>query len=155
MNEGSMKLYALIKNNRVQHIIQTDDPPQLGGMVEITDREPQPGIGWTYAADTDTFSPPPPERRIVTTLAFDLRFTMEEQIAIDLASIDTPAAPMEQRTQAAVLRIAKERARKATFIDLDDPITRDGVQFMEQAGLLAQGRALDILDAPIAEGERP
>jgi len=133
-----MRLYALIKHHVVYNIIETDEPFWLEG-IDITDIEPRPGLGWTYAADADTFSPPPPERRRVTALAFDLRFTMDEHIAIDLASLDNPAAPMEQRVQAAALRVSKERAKKATFIDLDDPVTRDGVQFMEQAGLLAQG----------------
>jgi len=162
-----MKIYALIKNNFVYNIIETDDTGWPEG-IDITDLEIRPGIGWTYSEDTGEFTPPEPdnetappesepvpERRIITNLAFDLRFTMKEQIAIDLASIDNPSAPMEQRAQAAALRVSKERAKKAMFIDLDDPVTRDGVMLMEQAGLLAEGRALDILDADIVDGERP
>ena len=43
----------------------------------------------------------------------------------------------------------------ATFIDLDRPDTRAGVQALEAAGLLIQGRALEILDAPVLDHERP
>jgi len=161
-----MKIYALLGGGMVYNIIETDDGGWPEG-IDITDIAPRPGIGWTYSEEAGWMPPaveedePPPDsalppvRRIVTTLAFDLRFTLDEQVAIDLASIDNPTAPMEQRAQAAALRVSKERARKATFIDLDDPVTRDGVLFMEQAGLLAAGRALDILDAPVADGELP
>jgi len=162
----NMKIYALLGGGVVYNIIETDDSGWPEG-IDITDVDPRPSIGWTYDEDEGFASPQPddepapPEnapvvtRRIVTLLAFDLRFTMEEQIAIDLASIDNPSAPMEQRAQAAALRVSKERAKKAMFIDLDDPVTRQGVQFMEQAGLLVEGRALEILDADIQEGERP
>lgn len=43
----------------------------------------------------------------------------------------------------------------ATFIDLDRPDTRAGVQALEAAGLLIEGRALEILDAPVLAHERP
>ena len=43
----------------------------------------------------------------------------------------------------------------ATFVDLLRPDTRAGVQMLEAAGLLAEGRALEILDAQILPEERP
>lgn len=41
------------------------------------------------------------------------------------------------------------------FIDLDDPLTQYGLQQLEAAGLLAAGRAAEILTAPVQESERP
>jgi len=92
--------------------------------------------------------------RHITNLAFDLRFTMEERVKMELAALDNPSASLEQRTQSAVLRVILERSRKAEYTDLDDPTTRAGVEQMEALGLLAQGRATEILDTAIASQER-
>jgi len=162
-----MKIYALLQNNIVYNIIETDDSGWPEG-IDITDLDVRPSIGWTYDEETEEFavpepadetpppeSDPPPVRRIITNLAFDLRFTMAERVAIELASIDDPAADMETRAQQAALRVSQERSRKASYTDLDDPVTRGGVDYMEQAGLIAPGRALEILDGEIQAGEIP
>jgi len=90
----------------------------------------------------------------ITNLAFDLRFSEDERVAIEMAALDNPAAAMEQRLQAAQLRVTLERSRKAEYTDLKDPITRSGVEKMEALGLLAPGRAAEILDSPIQDNER-
>jgi|GEM_PF-1349845 len=92
--------------------------------------------------------------RHITNLAFDLRFSMQERVAMELAALDNPSDPLEKRTQAAVLRVILERSRKAEYTDLDDPATRSGVEQMETLGLLAKGRAAEILDADIQPQER-
>lgn len=43
----------------------------------------------------------------ITRLAFRERFTQAEKIAIEFASLDYPAAPMEQRAMAAILSAAQ------------------------------------------------
>lgn len=91
----------------------------------------------------------------ITRLAFRNRFTHAEKAAIELAALDDPAAPMPQRQQAAALRANQADLAAATFIDLARPDTRAGVQMLEAAGLLAVGRALEILDTPIQPEERP
>jgi len=73
---------------------------------------------------------------------------------MEMAALDNPTASMEQRTQAATLRVVLERSHKAEYTDLDDPTTRAGVQQMEALGLLATGRAAEILDSPIQPQER-
>ena len=95
-----------------------------------------------------------PDSRI-TRLAFRNRFTSAEKVAIEFACLDDPAAPMPQRLQAAALRANQEDLAAATFVDLLRPDTRAGVQMLEAAGLLAEGRALEILDAQILPEERP
>ena len=91
----------------------------------------------------------------VTKLAFRNRFTSAEKIAIEFACIDNPAAPMPQRLQSAALRANQADLAAATFVDLAREDTRAGVQMLEAAGLLTEGRALEILDAPVEARERP
>jgi hypothetical protein len=97
-------------------------------------------------------APPPPPVRI-TKLAFRQRFTPEEKIAIEIASLDDPAAPMQQRAMSAALRANQADVAVATYIDLMRADTRSGVQALEAAGLIATGRAVEILDAPPSESE--
>lgn len=87
----------------------------------------------------------PPPRRI-TRLAFLSRFSDAEAVAIDLASIGATA-------QAAGMRRYVSKVNAATYIDLDRADTRAGVQALEAADVLAAGRALQILDAPVQPEE--
>lgn len=86
-----------------------------------------------------------PDRHI-TQLAFINRFSDSEAIAIDLAS-------QGATVQAAAMRRYQAKVNAASYIDLDRPDTRAGVQALEAAGLLAPGRALTILDAEVQEQE--
>lgn len=95
----------------------------------------------------------PPPRRI-TKLAFRNRFTVAEKVAIDLASIDDPSSGAAARQQAAAVRVSLADAAAATYIDLSRDDTRAGVLFLESAGILSAGRAVEILDAEIADSER-
>lgn len=99
-----------------------------------------------YVGNAPDYTPLPD--RAVTRLAFLDRFTDEEAIAIDLAS-------QGATVQAAAMRRYTAKVNAATFIDLDRPDTRAGVLALESAGLLAPGRALEILDAPVQDHERP
>ena len=90
----------------------------------------------------------------ITKLAFRNRFTMGEKVAMEIAALDNPAAPMAQRQQAAALRANLSDTASATYIDLTRPDTRAGVQALEAAGLLAAGRAAEILDSPVVDSER-
>ncbi len=92
--------------------------------------------------------PAPPPVRHITRLAFISRFTDEEAVTLDLASIGATV-------QAASLRRYLNKVNAATFIDLDRPDTRAGVQALEASGVIAAGRAAVILDAPVQPAERP
>lgn len=91
----------------------------------------------------------------ITRLAFRNRFTMAEKTMLELAALDDPGAAMPARQQAAMLRAYLADVAAATFIELTRQDIRDGVTLLETMGLLAQGRALEILDAPIQPIERP
>lgn len=84
----------------------------------------------------------------ITVLAFRNRFTQAEKVAIELASLDNPSAPMQQRQLAAVLRVMAADLAVATFVDLNRPETRAGVQQLEAFGIIGPGRANEILNTP-------
>ena len=89
-----------------------------------------------------------PDTRI-TRLAFRNRLTTAEKVMLELAALDNPADTMEQRQQAAALRVYLADVASSSFVDLGRQDTRAGVQQLEAWGLLAAGRALQILDDPI------
>ncbi len=88
-----------------------------------------------------------PTTRKITRLAFISRFTDEEAVAIDLASIGS-------NEQAAYLRRYMSKVNAAQYIDLDGPVTRSGVIALETVRLLAVGRALEILDTIVKPEEQ-
>jgi hypothetical protein len=89
----------------------------------------------------------------ITRLAFRNRFTLAEKVALEIASLDNPAATMAEREQAAALRVNLADTATASYIDLSDAATRAGVQQLEASGLLAEGRALEVLDAAVTADE--
>lgn len=152
---------ALLAGDTIENIV-LGSPDDFPHAIDVTDHDPAPGLGWTrvdgtFVPPAPTSQPPPPapaDRRI-TRLAFRNRFTQAELVAIEIAAIDDPTAPMSARQQAAAIRVMQRQVDNANFIDLDRADTRAGVQQLEAAGLLAAGRAAEILDGPIDPAERP
>ena len=97
---------------------------------------------------------PAPEDRRISKLAFRNRLTRAEKAGIEFAALDDPTAPIAQRQQAAALRANLKDQEQATFIDLDDEDTRTGVLTLEAVGLIAAGRAVEILGTPVQDKER-
>lgn len=106
-----------------------------------------------YVYDGTSLTLPPDTR--ITRLAFRNRFTQPEKVMLELAGLDDPTAPMAKRQQAAAIRVYLADVAASAFVDLARADTRAGVQSLEAAGLLAPGRALQILDAPVQAHERP
>lgn len=113
-----------------------------------------------------TEAPPYELTRRITRLAFRQRLTQAERIAMDLAGEspiyrddehpeETRAQFQTRRANAAAFRDLNQQVSEATYIDLDRADTRAGVQLLETVGILGSGRALEILDNPILDGERP
>lgn len=92
--------------------------------------------------------------RAITKLAFRNRFTMAEKTAIELAALDAPAAPTEQRQLAAGVRVHLADLNAAAFVALDHEGTRAGVEMLEAIEIIGIGRAAEILDAEIQADER-
>lgn len=106
-----------------------------------------------YVHDGTSLSLPSDTR--ITRLAFRNRFTQAEKVMLELAALDDATAPMDQRQQSAAIRVYLADVAAFALVDLARTDTRAGVQSLEAGGLLAPGRALQILDAPVQPHERP
>lgn len=82
----------------------------------------------------EDYTPPTVRKAILTKLEYMDRFTDAE-----LAGIYTAAKSSVQ------VEVWLEKFKLATDINIDDPRTIDGLQALEAAGLLAAGRAAEIL----------
>lgn len=81
-----------------------------------------------------------PTPRKLTRLEFRWRYTLAEQVAIDMA--------MESHEDAAVratLRVLAASLAEATEIDPADPRTQQGVQYHALVGLIDSARVAEIL----------
>lgn len=114
-------------------------------------------IGALHNAQTGAFSAPPASDlvRTVSVLAFRRRFTKAERAAIEWAAVDRSDQPVAIRQQAAALRATLADQAAANFIDLNDNDTAVGVQGLETMGLLAPGRAAEIITTPVRPEELP
>lgn len=102
--------------------------------------------GWQYGTYAPEPAPDVVDMRITKRCFLDRLFP-EEEIAIDLASVgETP--------EAAAVRRFMRRIDMSPFVDLGLQQTKDGLHMVEQAGLMDEGRANEILTAPIKEHER-
>lgn len=109
------------------------------------------GPGWLYDGVSFTQPAPPPappvDRRI-SNYAFIRRFADPEAVAIDLAS--QGATP-----QAAMMRRKRDIADRAPSVDLGGAEAYYATHALEKAGLIAAGRADEILNTPVKPSERP
>lgn len=100
-------------------------------------------------SEWDASAPPTPlTPHKITKLAFRSRLTDEEKQDIEVASIDVATATLANRKKAAALRVYMADLAVSEYIDLKDARLRNGVLKMEVLGLIAAGRAAEILDTP-------
>jgi len=148
----------LIKDGVVENVISADSVERaLQFYPDYLAMERTPAISFVgpgYLYDEGTFTAPPePEApvdldRRVTKLRFQLRFTDAEAIAIDLAS-------QGNTVEAAIVRRYLKLIELAEWIDLANPMARAGVMNLAAGGLLTAERAIEILDTPVSDDERP
>lgn len=84
----------------------------------------------------------------ITKFAFRNRFSTTEKVALELASLDNPTLPMEQRQIAATLRVFIKDLDSAQFVQLDRPDIQQGVLQLVVLGILTAERANQILSSP-------
>ena len=117
--------------------------------IDLTDIDPQPGIGWSYTEGAFTPPPapppPPPEPRIITKVAMLTRRLAQAEFVGILAAAKTDVA----------IEAWKYVFDAASTIDLDGQNTRGGMTLLVSKGLLTQARADEILGAPVTDAERP
>ena len=141
----------------------TDEPQFFGTCPDSSNTEIEGVIAVLVQADFDSMQADEMAARAakvaldkqITRLAFRNRFTQAEKVLLEIASLDNPAASMPTRQQSAALRVYLADVAVATKVQLERADTRAGVLQLESLGLLAAGRALEILDAPVQPVERP
>jgi hypothetical protein len=130
------------------------DPPAAMGegwlCVDVTDR-PDAQVGMAYDADTDTFTVAPvPPRRILTRHEFLSRFTLQEEIALEMVAASTDPA---QAQTAAGIRVFQRRLLAAMEIHLDHAEVIAGLDSCKSIlialGVWQEGAAADARVAEI------
>lgn len=96
--------------------------------------------GLTYVGELPSLYP----TTAVTKTAFRNRFTFAERVAIKTAE-----------TGSAMLQVLSEDQANATFIDLADPATAQGLDLLISFTLILPARKAEILSNEILEAERP
>lgn len=91
----------------------------------------------------------------ITVYAFRQRLSMQEKMAIDIASIDVPTGTVEQRHLSAFLRVMLLDLAEVSFVDLTDERLGQMLGALEQYGLIGEGRAAEIINAPVQPIELP
>lgn len=134
-----MSRWALVRNGRVDTVTEMETQPQvnLGGQwVDITGQHVGPG--YTYAGGV--FSPPvAPNIRSLPPREFWRRFTAAEREALeDLAMTGTASVKKK-------LAAFKTYVQTGGNVELDDDYIIASVAAMETAGVIAAGRAAEIL----------
>jgi len=124
--------YAIIENGIVANVALAEEPLATN-WVECQDAGP----GWAYA--NGVFTPPvaqlpEPARRILTKIEFLRLLTQDERIAFRQAAKVSP-----------VMEDFMHLLDSATEVSKDDPDVIKGLNDGEAAGLLAAGRAAEIL----------
>lgn len=98
--------------------------------------------GWQYGTYAPEPSPEVVDMRI-TKQKFKLRFTQDERVLIRETAKTNP-----------VVFDFQDLLDSGSHADLEDIVLITGLNAMEQLALIAEGRANEILTAPILEHER-
>ena len=151
------RYYAQIDaRRRAVCLLQTHATIDAPHMIELPEYD-ESVLGKLHNDATGAWEPDAEQaaHRKLSVLAFRRRFTLAERAGIEWAAVDRADQPEAQRQQAAMLRASLADQAAAKFIDLDDATTVEGVQGMEAMGLIAPGRAAEILGAAVQPEELP
>jgi len=109
--------------------------------------------GWLYQGGE--FLPPPDTSptfgRIITKYAYRNRFTAAEKRAIKKASLGLNLLLTEEQWLS--VAVAQDDIMATAYVHLDRPETVAGTQALEALGLIATGRATEILCPPVWSNE--
>lgn len=153
-----MPRYAMVNEGGTVETVFLHDSADLtawAGKAAVLLPDDSP-VGPGYVRSGLEFAAPAPVVRTftrMTVLAFRNRFTMPEKISLELFQVPVAGDPAPTAQARAMLRANEKDTAAALFIDPSRADTRAGVLGLEQIGLLAAGRALIILDTPIAAHE--
>lgn len=175
--------YALIKNSLVENIAEGDQQwaeavaPDWQAVVDITDVDPQPAIGWGYVGGQFAAPPAPPIPEpvptwIITRNALQNRFpitTNGVSTKYDLATLflndagyaaELGVTGSELYTLRALIITGNNRLGVVSDVDLKDQATIDYINMMTNAAFpevfrLTASEASAILNTPAADNEKP
>ncbi len=109
---------------------------------EVTAIEDDRFAAWVERIENPPAAPPATPVRVFTKFGFRSLLTLDELIAIDNYDITLPAEAVEAKM---AMRTIMLNFSVADEIDLDDAATATGLYAIESFGLLAEGRAAEIL----------
>jgi len=146
----------VIKDEKIHNTIEVESLDSLPDM-QLVDADIVGGtIGDRFVNGQVLPAEKPTEPgRKITVLAFRRRFTAIEKATIEFAAAHNPFVSTEQQLRQATIRAYLADVATAKHIEPDRDDTRAGVEVLEHFGLLAVGRAAQILDAPIQPHELP
>ena len=120
-------------------------PPAESTVVELAAWDAPPADPYRWDVTALDFIIPAAARETLTRLEFRWRYTLAEQIAIDLAEKTHADASVR-----ATLSVLRQSLNEATEIDRTDPRTVQGVQYHASLGLIAPARVAEILEGPLS-----
>lgn len=128
----------------------------LTGNLEYTTVDANAATPSWYVAPSPPVEVPsaPVEDRHITKYAFRQRFTMTERATVEFAAVDKETDNIATRQTSAGLRSQLRDLDLVAFVNLDDPVLSAGLGALETYGLLALGRAAEIINAPVMATER-
>ena len=175
--------YALINNNLVENVADADQAwadsvaPDWQYVVDITNTNPQPGIGWSYNGSTFTApvyppAPPAPNTWIITRNAFQNRFPITANgvsTKYDLMTLFLNDAGYAASlgvtgdalySQRSLIITGNNRLNVVSDVDLQNQAAIDYVNMMTNAVFpevfrLTTAEATTILTTPAAPNEIP
>lgn len=135
-------------------VTRQSDNKQVAPSQSATDPDYIEYVNWVAAGNAPTeVSVPVQQSAKITRFAFRSRFTASEKVALEFAMMDNPAADMQQRQIAAMLRVFVKDLDNAQFVILDREDIVQGVQMLVQLGVLTPERAINILTSPVQPEE--
>lgn len=117
------------------------------------------GESFREAADqVDAVPAEDPSAWFISKDKFNARMTTNEAVAIEIAQLDNPQAPMSARQLAAAMRVAEKQKSDAVYLDLTpNSATRArieaGLNIGKQAGIFTDARIAELMVKP-TEAER-
>jgi hypothetical protein len=143
-------LTAFVKNSLIEMVKDVTDEeysvlaPPFECAIDISNMTPTPEVGWKWNGQAfESNGVVAGSSKKITKLALRNRFTREEKVILENALAVSAEMKAWYRDYDA-----------ATFIDLARTDTIEGIGYLEYAGLIASGRANEILNNPITAEER-
>lgn len=146
-------MYVIIDNN----VIRSSDGKIVAPCQSTDDPDYQMYIAWVAAGNN-----PPVVNTVANTLpaapkikvgAFRERLGNTVKVKIEMASLDNPAAPLEQRMLAAKLRVMKEDTANSSHIDLGRTDLKAGLLELKAVGIMTDADIDRVYAPPFRDDE--